>query len=119
MTNYHVKETPRTASGALLAGLIFGGHLVVAAPINPALQQERAGRHMSSNYVSNSILPSFDQTYEPISFIGRYSQAEEGDDQEFAIGIVTFCSELSQKQKSLEPDFERILRENLWELYSA
>lgn len=118
MTNYHVKETPRTASGALLAGLILGGHLV-APPINLAQQQERAGRHMSLSYESNSTLPSFDQTYEPISSIGRYSQAREGDDQEFARGIVTFCSELSQKQKSLEPDFERILRENLWELYSA
>jgi hypothetical protein len=119
MTDYHLRETPRTASGALLFGLIFGGHLVVAPPVALGQQQERAGRHLSTYYIGNTISPSFDQTYEPLSSIGRYFQTEEEDDEEFAKGIVAFCSQLSQQQKTLEPDFERILRDNLWELYSA
>lgn len=48
-----------------------------------------------------------------------YGDASASYDQEFTESISTFYSALYSKQQALGSDFEKVLNENLWDLYGS
>lgn len=110
--NYYTEHTSCTFSSIAIAGLIVTQLLFNLNPIVPR-KDLNMPLGKSNVYQSTAITSTFDQFK---SFVtGEYYQ---GTDQ-FEAAISDFYSTLITGQELLGIEFEKVLYENLWNLYES
>jgi len=113
MNEYHVQQSSETpASAFILAGMVATQFL------NPCglpehVTGEKLGIVPSSYTLNHSSSTASQQSY----LIGDYSIGEA--DRDFVETVSSFYASLSSKQEPLGRDFEKVLNENLWDLYGS
>lgn len=110
MNNYRVNNS------ALTMGFITASFVATALSLNvhqlPADNLPRQNLKQNS-YHSVSVSPTFDQ-YSNI-FSGEFTSSLDP----LVEAVTNFYSKLLSSQEHLEPEFEQVLNENLWELYES
>jgi len=112
MDNYSTKQTSRTVGSITIAG-IFATQCLAAHGLN---QHQDSIENISHkrDYQTLSTLSTFDNYKNPLT--GEYSQFGR---TQFEMVVSDFYTKLLTAQKPLGVEFEKILYENLWDLYES
>ncbi len=106
MSSYSTKQTPHTACNIVVYGLLAGQ--LMAGGESIACLEVEPHRLIQVPYDTHANLSSFDQFNEsPVATI----------DQQLVETVSDVYAALLQNQEALGEEFERVLYENLWELY--
>lgn len=114
MNKYHTDQTSRTLSTVMIAGMLASTFLPSDCNNEPSPSMPYFSA--SNNYAFASHGTSL--THEPNKNIltGHYPSSEE---TKFEAVVTSFYEELSSNQEALGREFERVLFENLWDLYQS
>lgn len=114
MNKYHTNQTSRTFGTVVMAGILASTFL----PPDDKHEPSSIAPHFpgGNNYAFVSRGTSL--THEPSKNVltGYYPPSLETS---FETVVTSFFEELSSNQEPLGHDFERVLFENLWDLYQS
>lgn len=108
--SYDTRQASRTASNVLVYGMLassyFSGGAALAVP-----EVEQQQLHLKP-FSTLANLSSFGQVVRilPDDFV-------DGMETQFEEAVSSFYAQLIESQESLGQEFERVLHENLWDLY--
>ncbi|CAN2041871.1 conserved exported hypothetical protein [Candidatus Magnetomoraceae bacterium gMMP-15] len=118
MNKYINKKTSKTFCTVMISGMLTTSSIFADIDINSSNDHLQAAPHCaeSRDYVLNTdAAPS---TYEPRKNVltGTYSVSTM---TEFEDVVTNFFIKLSSDQEPLGNEFERVLFDNLWDLYQS
>ncbi|MGY6276566.1 hypothetical protein [Methylomonas sp. MgM2] len=114
MNKYHTAQTSRTFGTVVIAGILAGTSL--PSDCNSEPSSSTLNFTDSNNYAF--VLLGTSPTHEPNKNIltRQYAASEETI---FEVAITGFYEELSSNQEALGHEFQRVLFDNLWDLYQS
>ena len=108
MSNYNIRQMPKTVSTLIVSGLIASTY--THAPI---IQKEDSGLQFVSSYSTNAISKT---TSSQRTDIFHSMQQKEF---QFENVLTNFVTQLSSQQEDLGEGFQNVLMDNLWDLYQT
>lgn len=108
--NYRIEQVSRSGKNVVIAGLIAAHCLAVPIAV---MAEELRSPCRRNKYNTAASSPTFDQYRNIIT--GEYDQSK--DSLEEALSNV--YARLINYQEPLGPDFEKVLHDNLWNLYES
>jgi len=109
MNNIQYNRVPSTFSHVVIAGVLAAQ--MIPSEANAGLQEPRP--LLESPYIWNGSKATYDRYSNPIT--GGYNSAQDS----FEAAVGNFYSRLLIGQEPLGADFEKVLNENLWDLYES
>lgn len=114
MSKYQNTLISQSFRNAVVSGMLANTFLV--SPAAHALQQTGPWYVNSSNY--NVVTRKASESYEPREH-SKFGMQAPSTGQELASIITDFYEKLSAQQEPLGQDFEKVLFDNLWDLYES
>lgn len=113
MNKYHTKQTSTTFCTVVLAGILVGTSLPSDCNSEPSLSSLNF-----TNGKNYALVLGTDPTHESNQniFTRQYTLSEQAI---FESDITNFYAKLSSNQEALGYEFERVLFDNLWDLYQS
>lgn len=114
MNKYHIEQTSRTLGTVVIAGMLASTLL----PPDCSHEPSSSSPHFSEGNNYAFAFRGTSPTHEPNKNIltGHYPSSTE---TAFESVVTSFFEELSSNQEPLGHEFERVLFENLWDLYQS
>jgi hypothetical protein len=114
MNKYHTLQTSRTFGTVMIAGMLASTLLPSDCNNEPTSSPPHFSASNNYAFASHGTSP----TYEPYKNIltGHYPSPVE---TKFEAVVASFFEKLSSNQEALGHEFERVLFENLWDLYQS
>lgn len=111
MPSYRFDHTPSTSSSSAVCVPTLGTAVLLTGMLLASIPNESAGPQRNDRYAA-----PLNGTYSALqnAFTGEY--ARQGD-LDFEGSVAAFYATLLGQQEPLGAEFERILYDNLWELY--
>ena len=110
--NYYTTQTSRTIGSVAIAGII-ATQLLLTPPLNIQQQDLNMPLYRHNVYQLSAIPPTFDKFRGAIT--GEYYQGIN----DFEADISDFYATLIASQELLGIEFEKVLYENIWNLYES
>lgn len=109
--SYRFDHTPSTNSSSTICAPPLGAAMLLTGMLFASIPNEGAAPQMSDRYVAPPN-GTFSQLQN--AFTGEYTKRSDFD---FEGSMATFYATLLGQQEPLGAEFEKILYDNLWELY--
>ncbi|MGZ8195643.1 MAG: hypothetical protein ACXWTH_08475 [Methylosarcina sp.] len=115
MNKYHTEQTSRTLGTVMIAGMLAGTFLPSDCNnIEPSSSTPYFPASNNYAFASHGTSPTHELNKNILT--GHYPSSEETI---FEAVVTRFYEELSSNQEALGQEFERVLFENLWDLYQS
>jgi hypothetical protein len=110
--SYRFDHTPSTNSSSTVCVPTLGAAVLLTGMLLASVPNESAAPQRIDRYATPPLNGTFSQLQN--AFTGEYRKRSNLD---FEDSVATFYATLLGQQESLGAEFERILHDNLWELY--
>jgi hypothetical protein len=112
MLSYSFDHTPSTNSSSTVCVPALGAAVLLTGMLLASIPSESTAPHRIDRYDVPQLNGTFSQLQNP--FTGEYTKQSDFD---FAGSLTTFYATLLGQQEPLGAEFEKVLYDNLWELY--
>ena len=112
MNSYCINQEPDTVASIAIRGILSTHCLANQMNVNRE-DIKRRPLYIHDVYHSFATPATFDNCRTIVT--GKYQQ----ENDQFEVNVARFYTKLLDSQESLGAEFEKILRENLWNLYES